>query len=70
MWLLVLDCGVGNAKIILDIEDGVSWVHGSLVLSRLTDQTLLVGEGNERWSGEATLLVGNDLDVVTLIVGN
>ena len=70
MWLLVLDCGVGNAKIILDIEDGVSWVHGSLVLCRLTDQTFLVGEGDERRSGEATLLVGNDLDIGSLIVGH
>ncbi len=54
----------------LDIENGVSWVHGSLVLGRLTDQTLLVGEGDERWSGEGTLLVGNDLNGSTLIDGN
>lgn len=44
---------------LLDIKDGVSWVHSSLVLCRLANQTLLVGEGNERWSGEATLLIGN-----------
>jgi len=51
----------------LDIKDGVSWVHRSLVLGRLTDQTLLVGEGDERWGCEATLLVGNDLDGSTLV---
>jgi hypothetical protein len=34
-------------KYLLDIEDGVSWVHGSLVLCRFTDQTLLVGETDE-----------------------
>lgn len=60
----------GKAEVILDIENGVSWVHSSLVLCRLTNQTFLVGEGNEGWCGEATLLVGNDLDVGTLIVGN
>jgi hypothetical protein len=36
-----------NNKDLLDIEDGVSWVHGSLVLRRFTDQTLLVGEAYE-----------------------
>jgi hypothetical protein len=43
----------------LDVEDGVLWVHSSLVLGRLTDQTLLARERNERRGGEATLLVGN-----------
>lgn len=43
----------------LDVEDGVLRVHGSLVLGGLTDQTLLVGEGNERGSSIATLVVGN-----------
>lgn len=36
----------------LDIEDSVRWVHGSLVLGRLTDQTLFRGEGYEGRSGE------------------
>ena len=43
----------------LDIEDGVLWVHSSLVLGGLTDETLLGGEGDERWGGEASLLVGD-----------
>jgi hypothetical protein len=43
----------------LDIEDGVGRVHSSLVLGGITDQTLLVGEGNERGSGVRTLVVGN-----------
>lgn len=43
----------------LDIEDGVLGVHSSLVLGRLTDETLLAGEGHERGGGEATLLVGD-----------
>jgi hypothetical protein len=34
-------------KHLLDVEDGISWVHGSLVLCRFTDQTLLVGETDE-----------------------
>ena len=55
---------------VLDIEDGVSRVHSSLILGRFTDQTLLVGERDEGWCGEATLLVGNDLNIGSLIVGN
>lgn len=44
---------------ILDIEDGVLGVHGSLVLGGLTDKTLLVGERDEGRGGEASLLIGN-----------
>ena len=54
----------------LDIEDGVLRVHSSLVLGGLTDQTLLSAEGDERGCREVTLLVGNDLDVGALIIGN
>ena len=55
---------------LLDIEDGVARVHGSLVLGSLTDQSLLLVEGNERGGGEVTLLVGNDLNIVTLVGSN
>jgi hypothetical protein len=44
---------------VLDIEDGVLRVHSSLVLGRLTNQTLLARERDEGGGGEATLLVGN-----------
>lgn len=44
---------------ILDIEDSVLGVHSSLVLGRLTDETLLAGERNEGGGGKATLLVGD-----------
>jgi hypothetical protein len=54
----------------LGIEDSVAGVHGSIVLGGLTDQTLLLGEGNERRGGERTLLVGNDLDIGTLVGSN
>jgi hypothetical protein len=37
----------GLVKDLLDIEDGVSWVHSSLVLRGFTDQTLLIGERDE-----------------------
>lgn len=57
----------GASENILDIEDGVAGVHGSLVLGGLTDQPLLLVEGNERRGGEATLLVGNDLDIAALV---
>jgi hypothetical protein len=54
----------------LGIEDSVAGVHGSIVLGGLTDQTLLLGEGNERRGGERTLLVGDDLDIGALVDGN
>ena len=54
----------------LSIEDGVAGVHGGIVLGRLTDQTLLLGEGDEGRGGERTLLVGNDLDIVALVRSN
>ena len=47
----------------LDIEHSVGGVHSSLVLCGLTDQSLLRGEGDERWRGEATLLIGNCNDL-------
>ena len=43
----------------LDIENGVFWVHSSLVLGRLADQTLLACERHERGCSKTTLLVGD-----------
>lgn len=54
----------------LGVEDGVLGVHGSIVLGSITDQTLLVGEGNERRGGERTLLICNDLNIGTLVGGH
>jgi hypothetical protein len=44
---------------VLDIEDSVLRVHSSLVLGRLTDQTLLARERDKGGGGKATLLVGD-----------
>lgn len=56
----ILDCeSTSFHEILLDIENGVGGVHGSLVLCRLSDQALFVGEGNEGWSSEGSLLVGD-----------
>ena len=60
---------IGSANV-LDIEDGVSGVHGGLVLGSLTNQTLLLVEGDVRGGSEATLLVGNDFDIVALVSGD
>lgn len=54
----------------LDVEDSVLWVHGSLVLGCLTNKTLLRGERDERGGGVRTLLVGNDLHIGALVVGD
>lgn len=53
------DTGNPTSFNLLDIEDSVLRVHSSLVLGGLTDQTLLVGERDERRGGVATLLVRN-----------
>lgn len=44
---------------LLDIKDGVLGVHGRLILCRLANQTLLIGERDERGSCVATLFIGN-----------
>jgi hypothetical protein len=44
---------------VLGVEDGISGVESGLVLCGITDQALLLGEGNERRSNTVTLLVGN-----------
>ena len=64
-----LDLSIGElaANEALGVEDGVVRVHGDLVLGRVTDQTLGVGEGNERGSGAVTLVVGNDLNAVITV---
>jgi hypothetical protein len=41
------DRGRIMANDLLDIEDGVSWIHGSLILCRFTNKTFLVGETHE-----------------------
>ena len=61
-----LDLWVGElaADETLGIEDSVGWVHGDLVLGGITDETLGVGESDERWGGAVTLVVGDDLNAV------
>ena len=44
---------------VLDIEDGISRVHGRLVLGRFTNEPFLVREGDEGGRGEASLLIGD-----------
>jgi len=50
---------VSDSGNILSVEDGIPGIESSLVLCGITDQTLLLGEGNERRSNTVTLLVGN-----------
>jgi hypothetical protein len=48
-----------HKRYVLGVEDGVGGVKSSLVLGGISDQTLLVGEGNEGRSNTVTLLVGD-----------
>ena len=52
-------CFRGYWESLLDVEDGVGGVHGSVVLRGLTNQALLVGKGDKGGGSVATLLVGN-----------
>lgn len=48
----------------LGVEDSVMGVHGNLVLGGITNQSLSVGEGNERRSSSVTLVVGDDVATI------
>jgi len=50
----------------LGIEDSVGGVSGGLVLGRVTDETLLLSEGDVRGGGVDTLIVGDNFDLVVL----
>jgi hypothetical protein len=54
-------------KIIQELtENGVSGVHGDLVLCGVTDQTLGIGESHIRRRRSVPLVVSYDLDAVVL----
>ena len=44
----------------------VDWVHGDLVLRSVTDETLIVGEGDIGGCCSVTLVVGDDFNSVIL----
>ena len=50
----------------LGVEDSVGGVSGSLVLGGVTDEALLLSEGDVRGGGVDTLIVGDDFDLVVL----
>ncbi|EDZ70768.1 hypothetical protein AWRI1631_120310 [Saccharomyces cerevisiae AWRI1631] len=54
----------------LSVENSVSWVHSSLVLSSVTNQSFSISETNERWSGSVTLVVGNNVNTIIRKVSN
>lgn len=63
-----LDLGVGelSSNQSLGVKDSVVGVHGDLVLGSITNESLRVVEGDIRWGGSVTLVVGNDFDSVVL----
>jgi hypothetical protein len=46
----------------LDIEDGILWVVGELILCGISDKTLFIGEGDPRRCYSVTLIVDEDFD--------
>jgi NAD-specific glutamate dehydrogenase len=48
----------------LRIEDCVCWVERHLILGRISDQSLSVGESDEAGCGSVALVVGNNFDAV------
>merc|ERR1712100_428144 len=63
-----LDNRVGGlaADEALGVEDGVDWVHRTLVLGGIADETLCVGESDVARGGTVTLVVGDDLNAIIL----
>mmetsp|Transcript_96513 Transcript_96513/g.300539 ORF Transcript_96513/g.300539 Transcript_96513/m.300539 type:complete len:195 (-) Transcript_96513:2-586(-) len=51
----------------LDVEEGLRGVDRRLVLCRLADQPLVVGEGDVRGSDAVSLVVRDDLDPAVLV---
>jgi hypothetical protein len=50
----------------LGIKNGVMWIFSGLIFGRITDESLSFGEGDIRWSGSVTLIIGDDLNSVIL----
>ena len=48
----------------LGVEDGVGGVSGGLVLSGISDESLLLGEGNVGWGGVESLIVSDNFYLV------
>ena len=50
----------------LGIKNGVMWIFSGLIFGGITDESLSFGEGDIRWSGSVTLIIGDDLNSVIL----
>ena len=50
----------------LGIKDGVSWIDGHLILGRVSNQPLGVGEGHIAGGCSVPLIIGDDLHLSVL----
>ncbi|KYN40784.1 NAD-specific glutamate dehydrogenase [Trachymyrmex septentrionalis] len=59
---------IHNMRVMQDVkklrltEDGVARIHSNLILRRIADQPLGVGEGYVAWCGPVTLVISDDLN--------
>ena len=50
----------------LGIKNGVMWIFSGLIFGRITDESFSFSEGDIRWSGSVTLIIGDDFNPIVL----
>jgi hypothetical protein len=59
-----------SANETLGIIDSVRGIHGSLILGRISNESLFIGKSHDTWSDSVSLVIGNDLNSSVLVDTN